>query len=173
MHEASPGTVPSAEARRKTAAALTRRDVACQVAGGVGIVASCAGMIVSLVAGLLGGVGAAGGSLATRSGMSGMGSMPGPEQPLAAAHPPLAVLNQIAIPLLLASIILMLAGVARAGWRALAWVAAGSALLLAAMLPTSPGVAAWLLGPGLLLVIIGYVVAWNAARVRRSIPART
>jgi|GEM_PF-1380681 len=173
MHEARPGTVPSAEARRKPAAARTRRDVACQVAGGVGTVASCAGMIVSLVAGFLGGVGAAGGSLATRGGMSGMGSMPGPEQPQTAAHPLLTVLNQRAVPLLLVSIILMLAGVARAGWRAVAWVAAGGALLLATMLPTSSQVAAWLLGAGFLLVIIGYVAAWHAVRARRGIPART
>ncbi len=135
--------------------------------------ASCAGMIASLVAGLLGSVGAAGGSLATRGGMSGMGAMPGSEQPQAAAHPLLTVLNHIAIPLLLVSIVLMLAGVARAGGRAVAWVAAGSALLLAAMLPTSPQVAAWLLGAGFLLVIIGYVAAWHAVRIRRGIPART
>lgn len=172
MGGTSSGTVPSAEARRKTAAALTRRDVACQVAGGVGAVASCAGMIVSLVAGVLGSMGAAGGNLATRGGMSGMGSMPGPEQPQTSAHPLLTVLNHIAVPLLLVSVVLMLAGVARAGWRALAWVAAGSALLLATMLLTSPQVAAWLLGAGFLLVIIGYVAAWNAIRIRRGIPAR-
>src|SRR5260370_26993753 len=163
MNGACPGTVASGEARRKTAA-LTRRDVACQVAGGVGAVTSCAGMIASLVAGLLGSVGAAGGSTATRGGMSGMGSMPGPEQPLAAANPALTVLNQIAIPLLLVSIVLMFAGVARAGWRALAWVAAGSALLLAAMLTTSSQVAAWRLGAGFVLVVIGYVAAWHAVR---------
>ena len=87
MDGARPGTVSSAEALDKTPPALTRRDVACQVAGGVGAVTSCAGMIASLVAGLLGSVGAAGGSLATPGGMSGMGSMPGPEQPLAAANP--------------------------------------------------------------------------------------
>ena len=168
MNEAGPGTVPLAEARHKTATILTRRDVACQVAGGAGAVASCAGMIVSFVAGVLGGVGAAGGRLATRGGMSGMGSMPGAEQPKATALPPLTALSQRAVPLLLVSIILMLAGVARAGWRAVAWVAAGSALLLAAMLPTSSQVAAWLLGAGFLLVIIGYGAAWHAARMRRG-----
>jgi hypothetical protein len=173
MDEARPATVPSAEARRTTAAARTRRDVACQVAGGVGTVASCAGMIASLAAGVLGSVGAAGGSLVTRGGMSGMGSMPGAEQPQTAAYPLLTVLNQNAVPLLLVSIILMLAGVARAGWRAAAWVAAGSVLLLATMLPTPSQIAAWLLGAGFLLVIIGYVAAWHAVRVRRGIPAHT
>ena len=171
MDGARPGTVPSGEAGRKTAA-LTRRDVACQVAGGVGAVASCAGMIVSLVAGFLGTVGAAGGALATRGGMSDMGSM-APTQPQTAAHPLLTVLNQSAVPLLLVSVVLMLAGVARTGWRAVAWVAAGSALLLAAMLPTSSQVAAWLLGAGFVLAIIGYVAAWHAVRVRRGLPART
>ena len=172
MNGARPGTVPSGEARRKTAA-LTRRDVACQVAGGAGAVASCAGMIVSLLAGLLGGMGAAGGTLATRGGMSGMGAMPGPDQPQTAALPLLTVLNQSAIPLLLVSIVLMFAGVARAGWRALACVAAGSALLLATMLPTSSQVAAWLLGAGFALVIIGYVAAWHAVRIHRGSLART
>ena len=89
-----------------------------------------------------------------------------------ATSPLLTVLNQVAIPLLLVSIVLMLAGVARAGWRALAWVAAGSALLLAAMLPTSPQVAAGVLGAGFVLVSIGYVAAWHAVRIRRSIPVR-
>lgn len=172
MTKVSPGTVPSVEARRKTAAALTRREVACQVAGGVGAMASCAGMIVALVAGFLGSVGAAGGSLATQGGMSGMGAMPGSDQPQA-AHPLLAVLNHIAVSLLLVSVVLMLAGVARAGRRALAWVAAGSALLLTAMVPTSLQVAAWLLAVGFVLVIIGYVTAWNAIRIRRGISART
>lgn len=51
MDGARPGTVSSAEALDKTTAALTRRDVACQVAGGAGAVTSCAGMIASLVAG--------------------------------------------------------------------------------------------------------------------------
>lgn len=173
MSEASPGTASSSKARHKTAAALTRRDLACQVAGGVGAVASCAGMIVSLAAGLLGGVGAAGSGLATRGGMRGMGSMPSPEQPQTPVHPLLTVLNQSAVPLLLVSIILMLAGVARAGWRAVAWVAAGSALLLTAMLPTSPQVAAWLLGTGFLLVIVGYVAARHAVRMHRGYSGHT
>ena len=172
MNGAGPGTVPSAEARRKTATALTRREVACQVAGGVGAAASCAGMIVSLVAGFLGSVGASGGNLATQGGMSGMGAIPGPVQPRA-AHPLLAVLNHIAVPLLLVSVILMLAGVAQAGRRPLAWVAAGSAFLLIAMVPTSPQVAVWLLAGGFVLVVIGYVAAWNAIRIRRGISART
>ena len=71
------------------------------------------------------------------------------------------------------SIVLMFAGVARAGWRALAWVAAGSTLLLAGMLPTSSQVAGWLLGAGFVLVVIGYVAAWHAVRARRGIPQRT
>lgn len=171
MNKASRGPAPSAEARRTTAAALTRRDIVCQAAGGVGTLASCAGMIVSLAAGLLGGLGAAGSGLATRGTMSGMGSMPGSEHPQTVAHPLLTVLNQSAVPLLLVSIILMLAGVARAGRHAVAWMAAGSALLLAAMLPASSQVAAWLLGAGFLLVIVGYAVAWHAARVRHGIPA--
>ncbi len=172
MDGARPGTVPSAEARRKKATARTRRDVACQVAGGVGAVASCTGMIISLVAGLLGSMGAAGGTLVTRGGMSGMGSMPSPDQPQTSAHPLLTVLNHIAVPLLLVSVILMLAGVARAGWRAVAWVAAGSALLLGTMLPTLSQVAAWLLGAGFVLVITGYVAAWDAVRIRRGMSAR-
>jgi hypothetical protein len=74
-------------------------------------------------------------------------------------------LNHIAVPLLLVSIVLMLIGVARAGRRAVAFVAAGSALLLGTMLIYAPGMTAWLLGAGYLLVILGYVVAWRDRRV--------
>jgi hypothetical protein len=77
-----------------------------------------------------------------------------------------------AVPLLLASIVLMLIGVARAGWRAVGSVAVGSTLLLVTMLvQTSTVTAAGLLGAGYLLVLLGYVVAWKA-KVRRAILSR-
>lgn len=37
---------------------VTRRDILCQCVGGAGAVVSCAGMIVSLAAGLVGTAGA-------------------------------------------------------------------------------------------------------------------
>ncbi len=140
---------------------LLRRDVLCQCAGGGGAVASCAGMIVSLAAGLLG---AAGSTLAQTGGMTGMGDMAGPAPAQGTLPAVLNLLSRIAVPLLLGSILLMLVGVARAGWRAVGFVAAGSALLLATMIPTSTMVVAWLLGGGYLLVLLGYVVAWKGNR---------
>jgi len=115
-------------------------------------------MIVSLAAGLLG---AAGSTLAQTGGMAGMGDTAGPTPAQGTLPAVLNLLNRIAVPLLLGSILLMLVGVARAGWRAVGFVAAGSALLLATMIPTSTIVAAWLLGAGYLLVLFGYVVAWK------------
>ena len=56
---------------------LTRRDILCQCVGGAGAVVRCAGMIVSLAAGL---AGTAGSTLIQRSGMAGMGSMVAPAQ---------------------------------------------------------------------------------------------
>jgi hypothetical protein len=81
-------------------------------------------------------------------------------------------LNHIAVPLLLVSIVLMLIGVARAGRQAVAFVAAGSTLLLGTMLPTPPGMTAWLLGAGYLLVILGYGAAWRDRGVGQGAPAR-
>ncbi len=137
---------------------LSRRDVVCQCAGGAGAVASCAGMIVSLAAGLLG---ATGSTLVQTGGMAGMGDMAGPMPAQGTLPAVLNLLNRIAVPLLLGSILLMLVGVARAGWRAVGFVAAGSALLLATMIPITTMVVAWLLGGGYLLVLLGYVVAWK------------
>ncbi len=149
---------------------LTRREMLCQCAGGTGAVVSCAGMIVSLVAGL---AGTAGGAAIRRSSMAGMGSMGGAGQGQAGLSPLLAVLNYIAIPLLLLSIVLMLIGVARAGWRAVGLVAAGGALLLVNMfVQTSAATAAGLLGAGYLLVLLGYMVAWRTTRAPRATLSR-
>lgn len=137
---------------------LTRRDIVCQCVGGAGAVASCAGMIASLAAGLLG---AAGSTLGQANGMAGMGSMGSSPSQSSVGQSVLAFLNHIAVPLLLGSIVLMLIGVARAGRRAVASVAAGSALLLGTMFPVPAGMTAWLLGAGYLLVILGYAVAWR------------
>jgi len=99
--------------------------------------------------------------------------MGGAGQGQAGASPILAFLNSIAIPLLLLSIILMLIGVARAGWRAVGLVALGSALLLLNMfVQASAATAAGLLGVGYLLVLVGYVVAWTATRARRAVLSR-
>ncbi len=140
---------------------LSRRDVVCQCAGGAGAVVSCAGMIVSLAAGLLG---ATGSTLVQTGGMTGMGDMAGPTAVQGSLPAVLNLLNRIAVPLLLGSILLMLVGVARAGRRAVAFVAAGSALLLATMIPPFTMGAAWMLGGGYLLVVLGYVVAWKGNR---------
>lgn len=149
---------------------VTRRDILCQCVGGAGAVVSCAGMIVSLATGL---AGTAGSALIQRNGMAGMGSMGGSDQGQAGVYPLLAFLNHIAVPLLLVSIVLMLIGVARAGWRALGLVAAGSALLLVNMfVQTSAATAAGLLGGGYLLVLLGYMVAWKATKARRTILSR-
>ena len=148
---------------------LTRRDIVCQCVGGAGAVASCAGMIASLAAGLLG---AAGSTLAQTNGMAGMGSMGSSPSQFSAGQSFLASLNHIAVPLLLVSIVLMLIGVARAGRRAIAFVAAGSALLLGTMFPALPGMTAWLLGAGYLLVILGYAAAWRHRRIGQGAPAR-
>ncbi len=146
---------------------LTRREMLCQCAGGVGAVVSCAGMIVSLAAGL---AGAAGSALIQRSSMPGMGSMGGSDQGQAGVPPLLAFLNHIAVPLLLGSIVLMLIGVARAGWWAVGLVAVSSAFLLVNMfVQTSAATAAVLLGAGYLLVLLGYMVAWKTTRARRAI----
>jgi len=118
-------------------------------------------MIVSLAAGLLG---ATGSTLAQTGGMAGMGDMAGSPQAQGGLSAVLNLLNRIAVPLLLGSILLMLVGVGRAGWRAVGLVAAGSALLLATMIPTSTMVVAWLLGGGYLLVLLGYIVAWKGNR---------
>ena len=149
---------------------LSRRDVLCQCAGGTGAVVSCAGMMLSLVAGLLG---AAGGT-AAHTGMAGMESMGGASQAQQGGSPLFAVLaflNRIAVPLLLVSIVLMLFGVARAGWRAFGLVALGSALLLGSMGPASLHVQASLLGGGFAFVIAGYIVAWRRAKRRQEVPA--
>lgn len=146
---------------------LTRREMLCQYVGGAGAVVSCAGMIVSLAAGL---AGTAGSALIQRSNMAGMGSMGGASQEQAGVSPVLAFLNGIAIPLLLLSIVLMLIGVARAGWRAVGLVALGGLLLLVNMLvQTSTPTAAELLGAGYLLVLLGYLIAWRGIRARRAI----
>jgi hypothetical protein len=149
---------------------VTRRDTLCQGVGGAGAVVSCAGMIVSLAAGLLG---TAGSALIQRNGMAGMGSMGGLDQGQTGVSPLLAFLNHIAVPLLLGSIVLMLIGVARAGWQALGLVAAGSAILVVNMfVQTSAATAAGLLGGGYLLVLLGYMNAWKATRPRRTILSR-
>ena len=149
---------------------LTRREVVCQCVGGAGAVVSCAGMIVSLAAGL---AGATGSTLVRQGGMAGMGAMGGAGQPQARVSPQFAFLGSIAIPLLLVSIVLMLIGVARAGWRPVGLVAIGSAVLLANMLvQTSAAVAAALLGAGYLLVLLGYMVAWWVTRGRRAVMSR-
>ena len=139
-----------------------------QCAGGVGSVAACAGMIVSLAAGLAGSVGAAGGALAQGGGMAGMGSMGTSGQAQTGAPSLLTFLNHIAVPLLLVSIFLMLVGVARAGPRACVLVALGSTLLLASMVPASREAQAWLLAGGFALVIAGYVAAWRGAKRGRE-----
>ncbi len=146
---------------------LTRRDILCQCAGGAGAVVSCAGMILSLAAGL---AGTAGSALIHQGNMTGMGSMGASGQGQAGVSPLLAFLNRIAIPLLLVSIVLMLIGVARAGWRPVGLVAIGSAVLVVNMfVQTSATVAAALLGAGYLLVLLGYMVAWKATRARRAV----
>ncbi len=67
--------------------------------------------------------------------------------------------------MLLVSIVLMLAGVIRTGWRATGLVAAGSILLVVNMfMRTSVSAAAGLLGAGYLLVLLGYVVAWRSGQ---------
>lgn len=105
-----------------------------------------------------------------RSGMTGMDSTGGAAQGQAAVLPLLAFLNHIAVPLLLLSIVLMLIGVARAGWRALGLVAAGSAFLLVNMfVQTSAATAAGLLRGGYLLVLLGHMVAWKATKARCTI----
>jgi hypothetical protein len=145
---------------------LSRRDVVCQCVGGAGAVVSCAGMILSLTAGL---AGATGSALAQRDSMGGMGSMSGPGQGHAGTDSFLAFLNTIAVPLLLVSIVLMLFGVARAGWRSLGLVAIGSASVLINMfMPTSTWTAAGLLGGGYLAIFLGYLIAWRAASARRA-----
>ncbi len=150
---------------------LTRREMLCQCVGGAGAVVSCAGMIVSLAAGL---AGTAGSALIHQDNMPGMGAMNGSSQGQAGGPPLLAFLNHVAVPLLLVSIALMLIGVARAGWRAVGLVAAGSALLLGNMfVQTSAAIAAALLGAGYLLVLLGYMVAWKATRVVVNIPLLT
>jgi len=127
-------------------------------------------MIVSLAAGL---AGTAGSALIQRSGMAGMGPMGDLDQGQAAVPPLLAFLNHIAVPLLLVSIVLMLIGVARAGWRALGLVAVGSAFLLINMFVlTSAATAAGLLGGGYLLVLLGYMVGWKAIKARRTLLSR-
>lgn len=149
---------------------LTRREKLCQCVGGAGAVVSCAGMIVSLAAGL---AGTAGSTLVHQGGMAGMRSMGGTDRGQAGVSPLLAFLNQIAVPLLLLSIVLMLIGVARAGWRAIGPVALGSAVLLVNMfVQTSTPVAAGLLGAGYLLVLLGYLIAWKATRTRRTVLSR-
>jgi hypothetical protein len=85
----------------------------------------------------------------------------------------LAFLNQIAVPLLLVSIVLMLIGLARGGWRAVGLVAVGSAFLLVNMfVQTSTATAAGLLGAGYLLVLLGYMIAWKATKARRAALSR-
>jgi hypothetical protein len=124
-------------------------------------------MMLSLAAGFLG---AAGGT-AARTGMAGMESMASASQAPQAGSPLLAVLallNRFAVPLLVVSIALMLFGVARAGWRAFALVALGSALLLGSMAASSLQAQEWLLGGGFASVVAGYVVVWRAATPGRA-----
>jgi hypothetical protein len=155
---------------RRIVIMLTRRDMLCQCVGGAGAVVSCAGMIVSLAAGL---AGTAGGALIQRSGMAGMGSMGGSTQGQAGVPTLLAFLYHSAVPLLLVSIVLMLIGVARAGWRAVGFVAVGSAVLLVNMfVQTSAATAAGFLGAGYLLVLLGYMVAWKTTKARRTVLSR-
>jgi hypothetical protein len=146
---------------------LTRREMLCQCVGGAGAVVSCAGMIVSLAAGL---AGAAGSTFIHQGDMAGMDSMSASGQGQLGVSPLLAFLNRIAIPVLFVSIVLMLVGVARAGWRAVGLVATGSAVLVVNMFAqTSAPVAAALLGAGYLLVLLGYMAAWKATRARRAV----
>jgi hypothetical protein len=127
-------------------------------------------MIISLAAGL---AGAAGSTLVRQGGMAGMGSMRGGNPAQAGVSPMLVFLNNIAIPLLLVSIVLMLIGVARAGWRAVAAVALGSMLLVTNMfVPASTPVAAATMGAGYLLIILGYLAAWKITRARRTVLSR-
>jgi hypothetical protein len=127
-------------------------------------------MIVSLAAGL---AGTAGSALIQRSSMAGMGSMGGANPAQAGVSPLLAFLNSIAIPVLLLSIVLMLIGVARGGWRAVAAVALGSILLVLNMfVQASTPVAAALMGAGYLLVLLGYLAAWKATRTRGAVLSR-
>lgn len=144
----------------------TRREKVCQCVGGAGALVSCTGMIFSLVTGL---AGAAGVGLIHQSDMAEMGSMANAGQAQAKISPLLSILNSIAIPLLLLSIVLMLIGVARAGWRTVGLVALGSAILLTNMfMRTSAAVAASLLAAGYIIVILGYIVAWRATPTRRA-----
>ncbi len=156
--------------RGGTAHGLTRRDLACQCAGVAGSVLSCAGMMLSLAAGLLG----AAGSTAAHTGMAGMESM-GSASTAQSSTSPLAgvlgVLNRIAVPLLLVSVLLMLLGVARAGRWPFGLVALGSALLLGSMGSASLQAQASLLGGGFAFVIAGYIVAWRRAKRRQEVPA--
>jgi hypothetical protein len=125
-------------------------------------------MMISLAAGL---AGTAGSAVIQHSSMAGMGSIGGQGQ--AGVSPLLAFLNPIAVPLLLLSIVLMLIGVARAGWWSVVQVALGIALLLINMfVQTSTPVAAGLLGAGYLLVLLGYMSAWKATRTRRAVLSR-
>ena len=99
--------------------------------------------------------------------------MGGSGQGQARVPPLLAFLNHVAAPLLLVSIALTLIGVARAGWRVVGLVAVGSAFLLVNMfVQTSAATAAALLGAGYLLVLLGYLIAWKAARIRRAVLSR-
>lgn len=149
---------------------LTQREKVCQWAGGAGALVSCAGMIVSLAAGL---AGTAGSALVRQGSMAGMGSMGGTAQGQAGTSPLLAFLNSIAIPLLLLSIVLMLIGVARTGWRAVAAVVLGSILLVTNMfVQASTPMAAALMGAGYLLILLGYLAAWQATRARRTVLSR-
>lgn len=148
----------------------TRRDQLFRCAGAAGAVVSCTGMIVSLAAGL---AGTAGSALVHQGGMAGMGSMGGASQAQGGAPPILAFLNHIAVPLLVVSVVLMLIGVSRAGWRALALVATGSALLLVNMfVQASAATGAALMAAGYLSVLFGYIAAWRATRARRAIVSR-
>jgi hypothetical protein len=123
-------------------------------------------MILSVIAGLAGSTGSA---LAERGSMAGMGSVNSPDQVHTGANSFLALLNPIAVPLLLVSILLMFTGVARAGWRALGLVVIGSVLLMVNMFAsTSALAAAWFLGGGYLLIFLGYMVAWKGAGVHRA-----
>jgi hypothetical protein len=149
---------------------LTRREMLCQCVGGAGAVVSCAGMIVSLAAGL---AGSAGSTVIHQNTMAGMASMGGSEQGQAVVLSLFVFLNRIAIPLLLVSIVLMLIGVARGGRRPVGLVAIGSAVLVVNMfVQTSATVAATLLGVGYLLVLLGYMIAWKVTRARRPILSR-
>ncbi len=129
-------------------------------------------MIISLSPGLVGSAGAAGAAMAQHGSMAGMGSGGASAGAASGGGSLLALLNHIALPLLIVSIVLMLLGVLRAGWRPLGLVGMGSALLLATIFPVAPLGAAALLGAGYALVFAGFWTAWRQAKHGHGAQAR-